>query len=85
MLLNLNQRPGLILGLLGAQAFGDPCAGVKVGVFESVRRGPYAASETTVATWARESGQALLLNACQALVCDKYEAGRCPNMPKGSK
>ena len=49
-LLQLNQGLGLMLEFLGAEAFRAICGGVKLGVFEPVRRGPYAALETTVET-----------------------------------
>ncbi|HLG16187.1 MAG TPA: methyltransferase [Blastocatellia bacterium] len=81
VLLKLNQGPGLMLDLLGAQAFRAVCVAVKFGVFEIMTGGPLTAAEIACRIAADERGTTLLLEALEALGYVKKKDRRYINTP----
>lgn len=81
VLLTLNQGPGPMLDLLGAQAFRALCAAVELGVFESLNHGPLNGAAIARRIDADELGTTLLLDALDALGYVKNVNGRYVNTP----
>lgn len=81
VLLRLNQGPGPMLDLLGAQAFRVLCAAVELGVFESLSSGPLTGAAIARRIGADELGTILLLEALDALGYVKNKNERYVNTP----
>jgi Dimerisation domain len=79
VLLKLNQGPGLMLDILGADDFRAACAGVKLGIFEALSDGPLTADETARQVKASERGTSLLLDALMTLGYVQEKNGRYAN------
>jgi 2-polyprenyl-3-methyl-5-hydroxy-6-metoxy-1,4-benzoquinol methylase len=79
MLLKLNQAPGVMLDLLGAQAFRAVCVAVKLGVFESLDHGHLTAAEVARRIEVDARGSKLLLEALEALGYVEQRDGRYAN------
>ena len=85
MAVHLNLVPGVLLDLLGAQAFRAVCAAGELGLFEAVAEGPLDVTEIALRVKASERGVRLLLEALETLGYVSRHADRFAATPMTEK